>query len=65
MKFKELLKSKRYNCRTLSKDLGLSYQTLYNWNKGKKGLRIFQTLKDMANTLDITTDELIDILLEQ
>ena len=62
MEFKELLKSKRWNCSSLSKKLGVQRQTVYYWCK-KSCIPSPKRIKEIAEILECTTDEVINALL--
>ena len=63
MKFRELLKSKRWNYQTMAKALGVSRATVRNWAI-KHGSPSPEQVKHMSELLECTTDEAINALLE-
>lgn len=63
MNFKELLKSKRYNFLSMSKALGVTHTTVSGWAT-KKSTPNPETIKRMSELLCVTTDEVINALLE-
>ena len=64
MTFRELLKSKRYNYASLSKDLGLNPQSVYNWGR-KRCTPSPEYIKRMSELLECSTDEVINSLLSE
>lgn len=62
MKFKELLKSKRYNFRSMAQELGVTHTSVMAW-ANKKSTPNPKTIKRMSELLGVTTDEVIDALL--
>ena len=63
-KFKELLKSKRYNCTTMAQALGVNRQTVSFWIRRKYMPRADE-IKRMSELLECTTDEVINSLLSE
>lgn len=64
MKLRELLKAKDIHGAQLARKVGVERCTVSRWERGEMLPRL-GLLKPIAKALDITTDELIDILLEQ
>ena len=62
MNFRELLKSKRWNCSTLAKAIGEKPQSVFSW-ANKRCTPSPEKIKKIAQTLECTTDEVIDALL--
>lgn len=63
MKFRELLKSKRFNFLSMAKELGVTRSTVSGWAK-KKSTPSPEKIKKMSVLLETTTDEVINALLE-
>ncbi len=64
MKLRELLKEKDIHGAQLARKVGVERCTVSRWERGEM-LPNMKLLKPIAKALDITTDELIDILLEK
>lgn len=64
MTFRELLKNKRYNCKTIAKELGVTGQTVYNWAT-KRNSPSPDKVKHMSELLECSTDEVINSLLSE
>lgn len=64
MKFKELLKSKRYNFLSMARELGVTHATVSGWSK-KKSTPSPEKIKRMSVLLETTTDVVINALLEE
>lgn len=62
MNFKELLKSKRWNCASLAREIGENPQSVFSW-ANKRCTPSPEKIKKIAQTLECTTDEVIDALL--
>lgn len=62
MTFKELLKDRRWNCSTLAKKFGVHPQTVLSWCQ-KKSSPSPKRIKEIAEILECTTDEVINALL--
>lgn len=62
MTFKELLKSKRWNCSSLARQIGERPQTVVSWSLNRCTPSP-KKIKRIAQTLECTTDEVIDALL--
>jgi len=64
MKFKELLKSKRWNYLTMAKAIGVSGQTVWCW-AAKRYSPSPEKIKRMSELLECSTDEVINSLLSE
>ncbi len=64
MKFRELLKSNRWNYQTMAKVLGVSRATVRNWAI-KHGSPSPEQVKRMSEFLECSTDEVINSLLSE
>ena len=62
MKLRELLKAKDIHGAQLARRVGVNRCTVGRWERGEMLPKLKQ-LKPIAKALNITTDELIDILL--
>lgn len=60
MKFKELLKEKRYTPMAISKLLNVKPQTVYRWTYGDCRPRI-ETMLEIAKILEVSEKEIIDV----
>ena len=62
MDFRELLKSKRWNYSTVARAIGEDPRTVGQWGR-RKCTPSPEKIKKIAQTLERTTDEVIDALL--
>lgn len=62
MTFKELLKTKRWNYTTLARELGIKQNVVSKWGR-KFCTPSPKRIKEIAQVLECTTDEVINALL--
>lgn len=64
MKLKEIMKLKGISQTELAKELNLSQQIVSDWCRGYRKPKI-KNLRSLSEKLDISVDELVDILLSE